>query len=225
MRKTALAFCSFLLAGTVFAQQTPSSASTSTAPAKSSAPAGAQAAPAEPPGPTHPLTDAQAKEMLELSGALDIKQQLTHGVMNYFRSSMPFLPKDVSDDLEQSFDKLDFETPIIAIYKQHISTEDAVAIIAFYKTPAGKDMIQSMPTIMQQSQQVGLQLGRKTAQEVVERHRAEIEAAAKEYQQEHTPKSAPSLNTPNGTPAPTQSTPSTTKPDASAPGSTTQQPQ
>ena len=155
--------------------------------------------------------------MLEMTGALDIKEQLLHSVMNYFHSNMPFMPKDVSDDLEQSFGKLDLETPIIAIYKQHISADDAVAIIAFYKTPAGKDMIESMPAIMQQSQQVGLQLGRKTAQEVVERHRTEIEAAAKQYQQEHAPKPAPSLNSPNGTP-------SSAKPDGAAPSGSTPQP-
>jgi hypothetical protein len=130
---------------------------------------------------------------------------------------MPFMPQDVSDDLEQSFAKLDLETPIIAIYKQHISANDADAIIAFYKTPAGKDLIESMPAIMQQSQQVGLQQGRKTAQEVVERHRTEIEAAAKKYQEEHAPKPAPSLNTPDAPPS--QNAPSTTKPDSTAPGS------
>ncbi len=75
-------------------------------------------------------------------------------------------------------------------------------------------MIQAMPAIMQQSQQIGLQLGRKTAQEVVERHRAEIEAAAKQYREEHTPKPAPSLNKPDTT------TPPASKPDSTAPSST-----
>ena len=190
MRNAVLALCSFALLGSALAQQTPSS---STAPAKAPA-ASSSSAPAAAQAPANPLTDAQAKQMLQMTGALELKEQLLHSVMNYFRTSMPFMPKDVSDDLEESFGKLDLETPIIAIYKQHISADDAVAIIAFYKTPAGKDMIQSMPAIMQQSQQVGLQLGRKTAQEVVERHRPEIEAAAKQYQQEHAPRPAPSLN-------------------------------
>jgi uncharacterized protein len=212
MRKTALAICSFALLGSALAQQTPSS---STASAKAPA-ASSSSAPAAAPAPANPLTDAQAKQMLQMTGALEMKEQLLHSVMNYFRSSMPFMPKDVSEDLEQSFGKLDLETPIIAIYKQHISTTDADAIIAFYKTPAGKDMIQAMPAIMQQSQQVGLQLGRKTAQEVVERHRPEIEAAAKQYQQEHAPKAAPSLNSPESTPS--QNTPPASKPDGAGPG-------
>ena len=212
MRKAVLALCSFLLAGTVFAQPTPSAGSQSTAPSKATTPSSATA-PAASQAPVNPLTDAQAKQMLEMTGALQMKEQLLHSVMNYFRTAMPFMPKDVSDDLETSFGKLDLETPIIAIYKQHISASDADAIIAFYKTPAGKDMIQAMPEIMQQSQQVGLQLGRKTAQEVVERHRPEIEAAAKQYQQEHAPKPAPSLNSPNSAPSPSQNTPPPSKPN------------
>jgi hypothetical protein len=208
MRNAVLALCSFALLGSALAQQTPSS---STAPAKAPA-ASSSSAPAATQAPGNPLTDAQAKQMLQMTGALEMKEQLLHSVMNYFRTSMPFMPKDVSDDLEQSFGKLDLETPIIAIYKQHISASDADAIIAFYKTPAGKDMIQAMPEIMQQSQQVGLQLGRKTAQEVVERHRPEIEAAAKQYQQEHAPKPAPSLNTSPGS-TPSQNTPPASKPN------------
>ncbi len=208
MRNAVLALCSFTLLGSALAQQTPSS---STAPAKAPA-ASSSSAPATAQAPANPLTEAQAKQMLQMTGAIDMKEQLLHSVMNYFRSSMPFMPKDVSDDLEESFGKLDLETPIIAIYKQHISATDADAIIAFYKTPAGKDMIQSMPAIMQQSQQVGLQLGRKTAQEVVERHRPEIEAAAKQYQQEHAPKPAPSLNTSPGS-TPSQNTPPASKPN------------
>ena len=213
MRKIVLAICSLSLLGSSFAQQPPSATSQSTAPAKAPAQSGA-ATPATPP-PANPLSDAQAKQMLEMTGAINMKEQLLHSVTNYFSTAMPFMPRDVSDDLQQSFEKLDLETPIIAIYKQHISSDDAVAIIAFYKTPAGKDLIQSMPAIMQQSQQVGLQLGRKTAQEVVERHRTEIEAAAKKYQEEHAPKPAPSLNAPGGPPA--QTGPSSTKPESTTP--------
>jgi len=201
MRNCAFVFSCVLLAGVAAAQQTTGAPSSTTAaqsapkpPAASSNPA-ASAPGAEPEAapPAHPLTDAQAHQMLDLTGANKIKGQLTSGYINYLHNSMPFLPKDVSDDLQQSFDKLDLDTPIIAVYKQHISTDDAEAIIAFYKTPAGKDMIDAMPGILQQQQQVALQQGRKTAQEVIQKHRPEIEAAAKQYQEEHAPKPAPSL--------------------------------
>ncbi len=213
MYKATAALGCFLMTGAIFAQQTPSTASSA-----ARTPAAGQASTASAsPAPAHPLTDAQAHEMLKITGADKIKPDLTQGLTNYFHNSLPFAPKDVNDDLDQSLVKLDVETPIIAIYKQHISTEEAESIIAFYKTPAGKHMIDALPEILQMSQQAGMQLARKTAQDVVTRHRPEIEAAAKQYQAEHAPQSGPSLNTrppasPNTAPAP-------------QPGSSTPQPQ
>ena len=213
MRKASLALSCFLLAGAAFAQQAPSATPSSPA----AAPA-ASKAPAAPPAVANPLTDAQAKEMLEITGASTMKEQLQQTMVNYIHTNMPFLPKDVSDDLDQSFLKLDLETPIIAVYKQHISTEDATAVIAFYKTPAGKDMMKAMPEILQQTQQIGVQLARKTAQDVIQRHRPEIEAAAKQYQEEHAPKPAPSLSSPSATPAATPAAkPASPSPNAAAP--------
>ena len=204
MRNTALALSCILLAGVATAQQTTGAASSKpTTPAASTGSA-AKATPGADPAseaPAHPLTNAQAHEMLEVTGATKIKSQLTQGYMNYIHTSMPFMPKDVSDELQQSFEKLDLETPIIAVYKQHISTDDATAIIAFYKTPAGKDMMETIPLLLQQQQQVAVQEGRKTAQDVIQKHRPEIEAAAKQYQEEHAPKPGPSLNTPGASPS------------------------
>jgi len=225
MRNSVLVISCILMAGVAAAQQTaakPSSTATPAASTASNSSDASKSAPGADPAsaaPAHPLTDAQAHQMLELTGASKIKGQLTTGYMNYLKTSMPFLPKDVNEDLQQSFDKLDLDASIIEIYKQHISTDDAEAIIAFYKTPAGKDMIDTMPAILQQQQQVALQQGRKTAQDVIKRHQPEIEAAAKQYQAEHAPKPAPSLSTPGSAPAatPGASAQPAAKPSGSAP--------
>lgn len=200
MRNVTLALCCFFVSIPMVAQQPAASSKPATSPAASTAPQ-------TPPPPAHPLTDFQAKEILELTGASKIKQQLTEGMTNYFSHSMPFVPKDVMDDLQQSLGKLDVETPAIADLKQRISEEDARSIIAFYKTPAGKTMIDTVPSILRESEQAGVQMARKTAQDVVTRHRPEIEAAAKQYQQEHAPKPTPSLNTPAAPSAPATTTP------------------
>ena len=199
MRITVLTLGSLLFVGAAFAQQKPSGNPPSGNPPSTPATVKTEAVPAP---PAHPLTDAQAKAMLDVTGEVAMKGQLTNGIMNYVHASMPFLPQDANDDLVQSFQKLDLDTPIIAIYKQHISVEDADAIIAFYKTPAGKNMMQIYPQLLLQSQQAGVQLMRKTAQEALERHRPEIEAAAKQYREEHAPRPAPTLNTPGAKPAP-----------------------
>ncbi len=214
MRTAILSLSCFLAAGVVFSQQTAPAAS----PTKPAMPGAA----AIQTGPLHPLTDAQAAKILEIMGGNKMKDEVKSGMTSYFHSRLPFAPQDVNDDLEQSLAKMDLDAPLVAIYKQHISTEDADAIIAFYKTPAGKEMIDAMPEIQQQSQVIGVQLGRKTAQEVVDRHRPEIEAAAKQYQQEHAPRPAPSLNRAPQS-APDSSSPA--KPGSPATTTTPQPPQ
>jgi hypothetical protein len=200
MHKITTTLGCFLLAGAAFAQQASTPAPASATP-KAAGPI--KQAPA---GPAHPLTDAQAQEMLAVTGADKIKAEMTQSMLAYFQARAPFLPKDVTDDLQQSFQKMDLSAPIVAIYKQHISAEDATNIIAFYKTPAGKNLMNTLPDILQQSQMASMQLGQKTVQEVMARHRPEIEAAAKQYQQEHAPKPAPAGTTP--APQSSSSTPS-----------------
>ncbi|GGG90963.1 DUF2059 domain-containing protein [Silvibacterium dinghuense] len=204
-RQVTLFGCCLLVAASAIAQQASTSASTPTKPAS-------QAAPQQPAPPANPITDAQAHELMELTGASKMQEQLVTGMTAYFQQRIPFAPKDVIDDLVQSLSKVDLQTPIIALYKQHISTTDADAIIAFYKTPAGKNMIHTMPAIMMQSERIGAELGQKTAQQVFERHKPEIEAALKQYQAEHAPKSGSSTGTGSGSGSSTTSTAPAAKP-------------
>ena len=136
------------------------------------------------------------KTMTNKTDGDKMKDDVKAGMMNLVQTRMPFAPKDVTEDFEQSLDKMDIKPAIIAAYKQHLSVEDADALIAFAKTPAGKEVIEMLPELMQQQEQAAVTQGRKTAQEVVERHRPEIDAAARQYRAEHAPKPAPSLNSP-----------------------------
>lgn len=43
----------------------------------------------------------------------------------------------------------------VAIYAEHLSVDDLQAIIAFYKTPAGQDVLKALPLINQESQNAG----------------------------------------------------------------------
>lgn len=223
MRSAVLSLSCFFIAGTLFAQQTAptaSSAKSATTPQAMSAKP-ALTVPAQPAEklPEHPLTDEQAEKLLVIFGADKAHDEVKQGMLSLVHARMSFAPKDVTDDFEQSFEKMDTKADIIAVYKHHFSVEDADALIAFSKTATGKEVIDMLPNVLQQSQQAAAVLGRKTAQEVVDRHRAEIEAAAKQYQQEHQPKPGPSLNTPPGAAAPAPAkpaapatTPSTTQP-------------
>ncbi len=154
--------------------------------------------------PAHPITDAQAHELLQLSGADALEKQTMRNMVKYLHQVMPpFIPADVIDDIENRLEHADFDAQVIAIYKEHLSTRDAAAAIAFYKTPAGQDVVRALPAITQESQEAGAKLGQQIAMEVIQAHKAEIQAAAKKYEEERSAPSAPAA--PSSAPASPQS--------------------
>lgn len=159
----------------------------------SSAQTGAQLTPGRS-TPAHPLTTAQAHEIASLTGTDKVKPRLIDQVMSYTeRAFPPFVPADVREDVKSSLEKLDIDSSTTATYQKYLSTEDAAQIINFYKTPAGKNLLEVTPALSGEIQQTALKQAQTTFQAVMERHKAEIETAEKTYQAQHP---APSLGAP-----------------------------
>lgn len=136
--------------------------------------------------PEHPITAAQVHEMMQLMGMANLQKQMLQGFMPAMRQMMPpYVPADVMDDFQKSLLGAKMDAIVVKAYQEHISTDDAALVIAFYKTPAGRRMIASTPAIMKETQQAGAQLGQQLMMQVIDRHKAEIEDAGKKYQQEH----------------------------------------
>lgn len=173
MRKTVWLVCAVMMMGLpAIAQQTAGNAGTASAPTDQA--------------PAHPITLDQVHEMLDLTGAMNMSRQMLQGLMPLLQQSMPpYMPADVLDDIQKSLMEADLESGIVHAYQAHLSTEDGTAIIAFYKTSAGHRLLAAMPQIMKESQQAGGQLGQQIVGQVLEKHRAEIEAAKTKYDQEH----------------------------------------
>lgn len=143
-------------------------------------------APIPPPPPANPITADQVHELMQLTGTVNLTKQMLDGMMPTLRQSMPpYMPPDVLDDFEKTLLGADFEAMLVHTYQAHLSTEDAAQIIAFYRTPAGQRMMAAMPQIARESQAAGQQLGEQVMIEVLERHKAEIEAAKEKYQTQH----------------------------------------
>jgi hypothetical protein len=144
----------------------------------------------ENPVPEHPVTAAQVHAILELTGTDTLKREMLDGMLPYLKQMMPYMPADVVGDLQRTLGTADFEGAMVRSFQQHLSTEDAAQIIAFYQSPAGKHMIGAMPKILNEGQDAGSELGQQVMFEVIQRHRDEIDAAAKVYHEEH-PAAAP----------------------------------
>ena len=154
---------------------------------------GSAAKPNEPPPPAHPITAAQAHELMALNGTDKIKAHLIDNVDAYMQRFPPFVPQDVKTDVRSSVEKMDIDGQTVATYQRYLSTEDAAKTIDFYKTPAGKNLLEVTPAMMGAIQQNASKTVQQTLQAAIERHKPEIEAAQKTYEQQHA---APSLGAP-----------------------------
>jgi hypothetical protein len=193
MGKSACLLVALTTSFAVCAQQPASpGAATPQAPAsQASAPAGSGAAtaPAEAP-PEHPITAAQVHELMDLTGMTNLQKQMLEGFMPSLRQMMPpYIPADVMDDFQKSLLGADMDSLVVRVYQKHLSTEDAEQVIAFYKIPAGKRVLAIMPAVLKETQEGGAQLGEQVMLDVVQRHKAEIDAAKQKYEQQHPPAS------------------------------------
>ena len=142
----------------------------------------------ENPPPAHPVTAAQVYEILELTGTNTQKREMLDGLLPHLREMMPWIPEDVVADLQRTLGTADFEGAMVRSFQQHLSAEEAAQIIAFYTSPAGKHMIAVMPAVLNEGQDAVADLGQQVMLAVMQRHKDEIDAAAKVYHEEHPQK-------------------------------------
>jgi hypothetical protein len=147
--------------------------------------------PNAPPPPAHPITTEQTKDLLDLMGYKKMEDRNWSQMITMNRQAAPFIPEDVWTDVQSGINGIDYTTMMQPIYAKYLSQEDADKAIAFYRTPAGQRVLQSMPSILGESVAASQQKGRQVGRDAIEKHRPEIEAAQKKYQQEHAPAGAP----------------------------------
>jgi len=135
--------------------------------------------------PAHPVSVAQVYEILELTGTNTQKREMLDGLLPHLKEMMPWMPENVVADLQRTLGTADFEGAMVRSFQQHLSTEEAAQIIAFYKSPAGRHMIAVMPAVLNEGQDAVADLGQQVMLEVMQRHKDEIDAAAKVYHEEH----------------------------------------
>jgi uncharacterized protein len=172
--------------------------------------------PGAPTPPAHPITLEQTRELLDLMNYKQMEQNNWSQMIAMNRQAAPFIPEDVWTDVQTNINGIDYPSVMQPIYAKYLSQEDAAKALEFYRTPAGKRVLQSMPPMLGEGVAAAQLKGRQAGRDAIEKHRTEIEAAQKKYQEEHAPKTAPAPG--NATPSQPGS-PSTTPAPATPPSS------
>jgi hypothetical protein len=131
-----------------------------------------------------PQKVARIRELMELTGAKNLGQELIQAGMDQFRSSVqdsqPDNPraKQFVDAFvarfQKHFDPNSLNDRIIPIYDKYLTDDDLKGLIAYYHSPLGQRMLKSLPELTRESQAAGFAMGQKAAQETMEELKAEF---------------------------------------------------
>jgi uncharacterized protein len=131
-----------------------------------------------------PQKEARIRELMDLTGAKNLGQQLIEAGMEQFRSSVqdsqPDNPraKEFVDAFvtrfQKHFDPTSLTDRIIPIYDKYLTNDDLRGLIDYYHSPLGQRMLKSLPALTRESQAAGFAMGQKAAQETMDELKADF---------------------------------------------------
>jgi hypothetical protein len=131
-----------------------------------------------------PQKEARIRELMDLTGAKDLGQQLIEAGMEQFRSSVldsqPDNPRAkqfvdaFAARFQKRFDSKSLNEQVIPIYDKYLSTEDLKGLLEYYRSPLGQRMLKALPDVARESQAAGYALGQKAAQDTMEELKADF---------------------------------------------------
>jgi hypothetical protein len=126
--------------------------------------------------PEHPATEAQVRECLALTHALDIAHNAMAQSLKAARAtSAPYFTPAFWDDMEKAVMNIDLVGPLLPAYQRYFSEEDMAATIAFYKSPAGSRLLAAQPFITAAAGDAARKAGEAAGREVGLKHKDEIQ--------------------------------------------------
>jgi hypothetical protein len=125
-----------------------------------------------------PQKEARIRELMDVTGAKNLGQQLIEAGMEQFRSSVQdsqpnnprakqFVDAFVSG-FQKHFDVNTLNERVIPIYDKYLTTDDLKGLLDYYRSPLGQRMLKTLPELTRESQAAGFALGQKAAQETME---------------------------------------------------------
>lgn len=168
-RNTILALAAIFVAVPLMAQAPAAGRGQSTTPPTTNSPAETGTAPQSQGSASTPAVDpakaALVQQLMQLTGGGKEGEQYIDFMTGQVHQAMSkVVPQP--DRLQQFMDEFgknlatrvtpdQVENAAVAIYAEHLSVDDLQAIIAFYKTPQGQDVLKALPLINQESQSAG----------------------------------------------------------------------
>ncbi len=115
-----------------------------------------------------PSKEDLAKELMTLSAGVDMSQQVVSVMSAQLRPAYPLVPEETWVEVMALVDPKEIESLVATTYTKHFTSEELAQLVAFYRSPIGKRLVEQLPLIMQESMVVGNEWNQRKVNEVVE---------------------------------------------------------
>lgn len=118
------------------------------------------------------LTNAQSSkelkiaELLETMGSTEAMKTSFEYMINYYKQNNPQISSEYWDTASKHVDYYELVKKLVPVYSKHFTEHEIVDLLNFYNTSTGKKMIEKMPTVLQESMEVGRKWGIELAQKI-----------------------------------------------------------
>lgn len=119
-----------------------------------------------------PAKDADIRKLLEVTGALKIGNMMTESVVKQmsesFAQSRPDFPAALVDSLAMDVSRIFSQgisvkgglmDQMVPLYHRQFTHEEIKGLLAFYQSPLGKKVAQTLPALTQESMKLGQEWG------------------------------------------------------------------
>jgi uncharacterized protein len=137
----------------------------------------------DPPRNIDSSKEAVIRQLMEVTGAKSLGEQLMKAGLEQFRASITESQPDnprakqfvdaFQTKFQKHFDPNSLAERVVPIYDKYLSEEDVKGLLDYYNSPLGQRMLKALPEVARESQAVGFALGQKAAQEALEELKAE----------------------------------------------------
>jgi hypothetical protein len=120
--------------------------------------------------PDIPSEKEQAiRKLMEMIGTADLGVQVRQQLLSQIRPAFPQVPESLWAEFAESLDPAELTGLAVPIYERHFTTEELQALIDFYTTPVGQQVVKKLPLVAQESNAIVQQWGETKALEIIQR--------------------------------------------------------
>jgi hypothetical protein len=108
------------------------------------------------------------RKLIEMIGAGDLGAQVREQLLDQIQPAYSQVPESLWVELTEPLDPAELTELTISIYDRHFTMEELQALIDFYTTPVGQQVVKKLPLVAQESNAIAQEWGETKALEIVQ---------------------------------------------------------